>query len=151
MLQSNSFKVNSSKVLVQENQPNRFHFCLHPILNVAAVTFSETVAEYDLSSGCKLGSTESADPLLAIQYTSDSATLIGLTQVNSRLNTYSASPCPQFGRLKPYRPGNIVQSAVLAWEPQFWKRKVLLQSTGKLVGGEALLAVGQVGFRPIQK
>lgn len=143
---SSSFTVNSSKTLVQGSQPDRFIYCLHPVLNVAAVTFSETVAEYDLSSGCKLGSTESADPLLAMQYTSDAATLIGVTQVSSRMDSCLTCPCHRPGRMKPYRPENGMQGAVLAWEPQFWKRKVLLQSTGKLVGGDALLAVGQVEF-----
>lgn len=47
------------------------------------------MAEYDLASGVKLGSTESPDPILALQYTSDATTLIGISRVGS---CFSAIP-----------------------------------------------------------
>ena len=50
------------------------------------------VAEYDLTSGSKLGSTEAGDPPAALQYTSDATTLIGLTQV--RRHGLAATICP---------------------------------------------------------
>lgn len=38
------------------------------------------------------------------------------------------------------------EGALLAWEPQFWKRKILLQASGKM-GGRQLMAVA-IGARP---
>lgn len=54
--------------------------------------FSDVVAEFDLSSGVKLGSTESPDPIVALQYTADASTLIGLSRVRRcpRVGTYLA-------------------------------------------------------------
>lgn len=43
--------------------------------------YSDVVAEFDLSSGVKLGSTESPDPIVVLQYTADATTLIGLSRV----------------------------------------------------------------------
>lgn len=42
--------------------------------------YSDVVAEFDLSSGVKLGSTESPDPIVVLQYTADATTLIGLSR-----------------------------------------------------------------------
>lgn len=50
------------------------------------------------------------------------------------------SPSPMTVSLLPQ------EGALLAWEPQFWKRKILLQATGKL-SGRLLMAVA-IGARP---
>ena len=41
---------------------------------------------------------------------------------------------------------SIQEGALLAWDPQFWKRKILLQATGKMTG-RLLMAVA-IGTRP---
>lgn len=87
--------------------------------------------------------------MLAIQYTYDAATLIGLTQVGSPLlKQLLDKQTPPSVKQSHGQATHAVQGSLVAWEPQFWKRKVLLQSSGKLIPGEALLAVGQVRGGP---
>ena len=48
---------------------------------VAMQSHKGHVAEYELVSGTKLGSSEVGHPPIALQYTSDASTLIGITEV----------------------------------------------------------------------
>ena len=51
-------------------------FCLQSV--------SGLVAEYDLISGCKLGSTEAAGTPISLAYTSDAALLVAVLQVPAK-------------------------------------------------------------------
>ncbi|KAL3157200.1 hypothetical protein ABBQ38_001439 [Trebouxia sp. C0009 RCD-2024] len=77
--------------------------CLHPRLPIVALSVSGLVAEYDLVSGCKLGSTEAGGTPISLAYTSDASLLVAVLQ----------------------------ERGVIAWSPQIWKRKVLLDSSTK--------------------
>lgn len=58
---------------------------LNPNANISERTqaVEGTIAEYDLLSGCKLGSTETSDSPVVFQYTADATTIVGLTQVTT--------------------------------------------------------------------
>ncbi|KAK9810383.1 hypothetical protein WJX72_009786 [[Myrmecia] bisecta] len=77
--------------------------CFHPRQPTVALAAGGMVAEYDLHSGCKLGSTDAFGVPVSLAYTSDGSNLIAL----------------------------LKERGVVAWNTLLWKRKVLLPSTAK--------------------
>lgn len=57
------------------------HVRSKPTAMVCLQSVSGLVAEYDLISGCKLGSTEAAGTPISLAYTSDAALLVAVLQV----------------------------------------------------------------------
>ena len=54
----------------------------HLNLNLLLQSVANMVAEYDLLSGCKLGSTEAGGTPISLQYTSDAALLVAVLKVH---------------------------------------------------------------------